>query len=57
MKALGEIGWRKAARFGFFTIALLPYRLALFPQLRAALQERPELRRRVTVDVDPLSVV
>lgn len=35
MKALGEIGWRKAARFGFFTIALVPYRLALFPQLRA----------------------
>ncbi len=35
MKALGEIGWRKAARFGFFTLALVPYRLALFPQLRA----------------------
>ena len=35
MKALGEIGWRKAARFGFYTIALVPYRLALFPQLRA----------------------
>jgi hypothetical protein len=25
--------------------------------LRTALQERPELRRRVTVDVDPLNVV
>jgi acetyltransferase-like isoleucine patch superfamily enzyme len=35
VKALGEIGWRKAARFGFYTIALVPYRLALFPQLRA----------------------
>ena len=35
MKALGEIGWQ-AARFGFFTIALVPYRVALFPQLRAA---------------------
>ena len=35
MKALDEIGWRRATRFGFFTIALLPYRLALFPQLRA----------------------
>ena len=35
MKALGEIGWRKAFRFGFFTLALLPYRAALFPQARA----------------------
>ncbi len=35
MKALGEIGWRRAARFGFFTLAMLPYRLALVPQLRA----------------------
>lgn len=35
MKALGEIGWRKATRFGFFTLAMLPYRMALFPQLRA----------------------
>jgi acetyltransferase-like isoleucine patch superfamily enzyme len=36
MKALDEIGWRKAFRFGFFTLALVPYRLALFPPLRAA---------------------
>ncbi len=35
MKALGEIGWRRAARFGFYTAAMLPYRLALVPQLRA----------------------
>ncbi len=35
MKALGEIGWARAARFGFFTLAMVPYRLALFPQLRA----------------------
>lgn len=35
MKALGEIGWGRAARFGFFTLAMVPYRLALFPQLRA----------------------
>lgn len=35
MKALSEIGWRKAARFGFYTLALVPYRLAPFPQLRA----------------------
>jgi maltose O-acetyltransferase len=35
MKALDEIGFARAARFGFFTLALLPYRLLLFPQLRA----------------------
>ena len=35
MKALDEIGWRRAARFGFFTLAMVPYRLALVPQLRA----------------------
>ena len=35
MKALGEIGWGRAVRFGFFTLAMVPYRLALFPQLRA----------------------
>jgi acetyltransferase-like isoleucine patch superfamily enzyme len=39
VKALAEIGIRKALRFGFFTLALVPYRLALFPQLR-----RPLLR-------------
>lgn len=35
MKALHEIGIARAAGFGFFTLALLPYRLLLFPQLRA----------------------
>ena len=35
MKALGQIGWAKAARFCFFTLAMVPYRLLLFPQLRA----------------------
>ena len=35
MKALAEIGWARAFRFGFFTLAMVPYRLALFPQLRA----------------------
>ncbi|HET8645921.1 MAG TPA: acyltransferase [Vicinamibacteria bacterium] len=35
MKALHEIGWRKAFRFGFYTLALLPYRAALVPPLRA----------------------
>jgi acetyltransferase-like isoleucine patch superfamily enzyme len=37
MKALSAIGLRRACRFGFYTLALLPYRLALFPQLRAPL--------------------
>lgn len=35
MKALGEIGWRKAFRFGWTTLAMVPYRAALVPQLRA----------------------
>jgi acetyltransferase-like isoleucine patch superfamily enzyme len=35
VKALGEIGWGRAARFGLFTLAMVPYRLALFPQVRA----------------------
>jgi acetyltransferase-like isoleucine patch superfamily enzyme len=35
MKALREIGLRRALRFGFYGLALLPYRLLLFPQLRA----------------------
>jgi maltose O-acetyltransferase len=35
VKALGEIGGRRALRFGFFTLAMIPYRLALVPQLRA----------------------
>jgi acetyltransferase-like isoleucine patch superfamily enzyme len=36
LKALDEIGWARAARFAFFSFALLPYRLALFPPLRTA---------------------
>ena len=35
MKSLDEIGWRRAFRFGFFTLAMVPYRLALVPPLRA----------------------
>jgi len=35
VKALREIGWGAAARFGWTTVAMLPYRVALFPQLRA----------------------
>ena len=34
MKAVEEIGFRKVARFGLFTLAFLPYRVALFPPLR-----------------------
>lgn len=35
MKALRQIGLSRAARFGFYTLAMVPYRLAFFPQLRA----------------------
>jgi acetyltransferase-like isoleucine patch superfamily enzyme len=35
MKALGEIGFARAARFGFMTLAMIPYRLALVPPLRS----------------------
>jgi len=35
-KALDEIGWSRATRFGLFTLAMVPYRLALVPPLRSA---------------------
>ena len=35
MKALREIGWARAARFAFFTLAMVPYRLLLVPPLRS----------------------
>jgi maltose O-acetyltransferase len=35
VKALDEIGAGRALRFGLFTLAMLPYRFALFPQVRA----------------------
>jgi acetyltransferase-like isoleucine patch superfamily enzyme len=35
VKALTEIGWARALRFGWFTAAMIPYRLLLVPQLRA----------------------
>jgi acetyltransferase-like isoleucine patch superfamily enzyme len=35
VKALDEIGAGRALRFGLFTLAMVPYRLALFPPLRA----------------------
>jgi acetyltransferase-like isoleucine patch superfamily enzyme len=34
LKVLDEIGWRKIWRFGFSTLALVPYRMALVPPLR-----------------------
>ncbi len=34
MKALDEIGAGRAIRFGLYTLAMVPYRLALFPPLR-----------------------
>ncbi len=34
MKALQEIGWAKALRFAGFTLAMVPYRMAVVPQLR-----------------------
>ena len=33
---MAEIGWGRALRFGLLSLAMLPYRLALFPPLRAA---------------------
>ena len=36
LKALREIGWGKATRFALTTLLMVPYRLALFPPLRAA---------------------
>jgi len=35
VKALAEIGLGRAARFGLMTLAMIPYRLALVPQLRS----------------------
>jgi acetyltransferase-like isoleucine patch superfamily enzyme len=36
VKAVDEIGWGRALRFGLMTLAMLPYRLALVPPLRTA---------------------
>jgi acetyltransferase-like isoleucine patch superfamily enzyme len=36
VKAIEEIGWGRALRFGFLTLAMVPYRLALVPPLRVA---------------------
>jgi maltose O-acetyltransferase len=35
VKALDEIGGKKAARFGFYTLAMVPYRACIFPPLRS----------------------
>ena len=37
MKAAAELGWTKLLRFGIMTLAMLPYRLALFPPVRTLL--------------------
>jgi len=37
VKAADEIGWGRMLKFGLTTLALVPYRLALFPPLRTAL--------------------
>jgi acetyltransferase-like isoleucine patch superfamily enzyme len=34
MKAADEIGWGRLFRFAFFTLAMVPYRLALVPPVR-----------------------
>ena len=34
MKAVREVGFGRAARFGWTTLAMVPYRFALFPALR-----------------------
>jgi acetyltransferase-like isoleucine patch superfamily enzyme len=36
LKAVEEVGWARASRFAAFTLAMLPYRCALFPPLRTA---------------------
>jgi len=36
VKALAEIGLARAARFGLMTLTMIPYRLALVPQLRSS---------------------
>ena len=36
MKALDEIGVGRALRFALFTLAMVPYRIALFPPVRTA---------------------
>jgi acetyltransferase-like isoleucine patch superfamily enzyme len=37
MKAADEVGWTRMWRFGIMTLAMVPYRLALFPPVRIAL--------------------
>ena len=37
MKAEEEVGWDRLFKFGVMTLAMVPYRLALFPPLRTAL--------------------
>jgi acetyltransferase-like isoleucine patch superfamily enzyme len=37
MKAAREVGWSRLLRFGLMTLAMVPYRLALFPPVRTLL--------------------
>ena len=37
MKAAEEVGWGRLVRFGLTTLAMVPYRLALFPPVRTFL--------------------
>jgi maltose O-acetyltransferase len=36
VKAVSEVGWARAARFGLMTLAMVPYRMALVPPVRVA---------------------
>jgi maltose O-acetyltransferase len=37
VRIIRDVGWRTVLRFGAMTILMVPYRLALFPPIRAAL--------------------
>jgi maltose O-acetyltransferase len=37
VKAAEEIGWSRIVRFGLATLAMIPYRIALFPPVRSGL--------------------
>jgi hypothetical protein len=36
LKAVQEVGWARAARFAWLTLAMIPYRCALLPPVRIA---------------------
>lgn len=37
MRASDEVGWTRVLKFGVMSVAMIPYRLALFPPVRTAL--------------------